>query len=51
MNAEPFSDIFTFVGYATEHTPEELERIEWLKKRAKQEWDERMEWAKQGLPY
>ncbi|MDL2260737.1 hypothetical protein LJC08_00615 [Methanimicrococcus sp. OttesenSCG-928-J09] len=35
MNKESFSEIFTYIGEAPEHTPEEKKEIEELVKRAR----------------
>ena len=51
MLSGTFSEMFTFIGYVTEHTPEEIEENKRIIKRAKEEWEELKRKAETGLPY
>ncbi|MBZ3935427.1 hypothetical protein [Methanimicrococcus blatticola] len=49
MNAESFSDIFTYVGKAPERTPEEQKRIDLLIKQANIELEEQIKEMEESI--
>jgi len=51
MMSESFEEIFQPTGRKIEFTPEELEEIEQLKIRGREDIERRIKLAEQGLPY